>query len=359
MRSAMITIKDVANHSGFSVGTVSRVINGHPSVTKESRAKIQESMAELGFQPNAAAKQMRTGKTKTVAIAVRDCSIPATANTLRAAEEYLRSKGYTVLLANTRDKKEVEMDLIREFSRRRVDGVIMTLSDENDPSIIEEIDRCGVPFVFMGRETVSAGDKVHADLKGGTRSAVEYLISLGHTRIAMVTGSAKSYPATGRIEGYNEAFQKAGITPPEGLVRSKSFSGDFAFSETISLVNMEDRPTAIISGGMAMLSGVLRALKTSDLAPGKDISVIAGCDSDLAELYEPGITAVSWDFNEIGLKCAEILTERMSVDETYPESRKIVLPSILVLRRSCTTAPEKLGPKGRIIRENGDEIASN
>lgn len=334
LKQRPITIRDIAKNANVSIGTVSRVLNGHKSVDDEVRRRVQDTIEAMDYQPDAAARNLRSGTTRTVAIALRDFSPAPTAMMLSAAEGTLRAAGYTVLLANTNNDKSVELDLLREFSRRRVEGIIMTVSNEDDPEIISSIKAMKIPVILSGRFNVEGVDRVLADLRGGTMQATEYLISLGHRRIALLTGAPHAFPATGRIRGFHDAFEKRGLEVPEDLVRAVSFSSDFAFSETSYLCTSANRPTAFITGGMAMLPGVLRALKLADITVGRDVSVVAGCDSDLAELANPPITALSWDFVASGRYCAELLLRRISGSE-QGGPRCLILPTTLVLRNSC------------------------
>ncbi|WP_114947816.1 LacI family DNA-binding transcriptional regulator [Microvirga calopogonii] len=334
MDTRNVTIREVARAAEVSIGTVSRVLNGHKSVRADVRRHVQQVISDLGYEVDVAARNMRGGRTKTIAIALRDFSIPATAITLQVAESVFRAAGYTVLLANTNDDRTVELALLREFKRRRVDGIIMTISDETDDELLEALRAVKVPVVLNGRDSVNSVDRVLSDLRGGTAQAVDYLLSLGHRRIALLTGKPRAYPGRGRIEGFRDAYRKAGLVPPEDLIRARSFSSEFGFTETSYLIDLPAPPTAIIAGGMAMLPGVLRALRLGGLRTGNDMSVIAGCDSDLAELAAPAITAISWDFAAAGRFCAEMLIQRIENASLDPP-RCLTLPSMLILRESC------------------------
>jgi LacI family transcriptional regulator len=334
------TIHDVARVAEVSLTTVSRVINGHKSVSNAARQRVQQAVNALGYERDAVALNMRRSTTQTVALAIRDFSMPPTAMSIKAIETTLRDAGYTVLLANTNNDKNIELALIREFSQRRVDGILMTLSDEDDPELVATVVAAKMPIVLMHRSRVDAIDCIMPDLRGGTRQATEYLLSLGHRRIALLTGKPCVFPARARIDGFLEAYSAASLQPDIELIRARAFTSEFAFSETSRLLGMENRPTGLILGGMAMLPGALRAMRMAGVAPGQDVSLIAGCDSDLAELGTPAITAVTWDATEFGRFAAQNLIDRMQGQrDSAPVS--LVLPTTLILRRSCQM-PAKL-----------------
>jgi len=339
------TIRDVARVAEVSTGTVSRVLNNHKSVRPGVRARVKQVMEDLGYERDAAASSMRRKTTQTVAIAVRDSSVHGTAIALREAEVVLRDAGYTVLLANTGNDKSIELGLLSEFAQRRLDGVIMTLSSDDDKDLLYAVVNSRMPVVIAGRQMDNSVDSVTADLFGATLQATQYLLSLGHRRIALLTGLPVTYPARARVEGYRKALGNAGLVPDESLIRLGSFRGEFAYAQTIALMRSQRRPTAIIAGGMAMLPEVLRGLRLSRLAVGNDVSVIAGCDSDLAELSEPAITAISWDFASVGRLWAETLIQRMSehrLGQPYSPRRSLTLPTNLLVRSSCKPITENI-----------------
>src|SRR3954471_7301035 len=131
------TIRDVALAANVAIGTVSRVLNGHKSVSDGVRRRVLKAIKKLKYEPDRVAQSMRLGVTRTVALAVRDISIPGFGAIVNAAEEVLRSSGYTLLLAITDERKERELDLMRIFQQRRVDAVIMTTSSEDDDGIFD------------------------------------------------------------------------------------------------------------------------------------------------------------------------------------------------------------------------------
>jgi len=129
-RSQTVKVRDVAREAGVAVGTVSRVLNDHPTVTRELRVRVEKAMADLGYEVDVTAQSMRAGRSRLVACAIRDFDIPRFALFIKEAEAVLREAGYTLLLASTTNRPDVEVSLLRAFRRRRVDGVMMTLSDE-------------------------------------------------------------------------------------------------------------------------------------------------------------------------------------------------------------------------------------
>jgi len=328
------TIRDVAHAARVAIGTVSRVLNGHKSVSEDVRRRVLKAVEKLNYEPDRVAQSMRLGVTRMVACATRDISIPGLASVVNAAEEVLRSCGYTLLLAITDERKERELDLLRMFQQRRVEAIIMTTSYEEDVELCRHIKQLTIPVVLLDRDQPPELDAVTLDHRRGTRSATEYLLGLGHSRIALLTGRPSTRPARERIAGFNEGLAGAGRQAHRGVVKSGGFSAEFGFRETSSLLSTNPRPTAIIAGGMGMLSGVLQAIRVHGLSIPDDISVVAGADTDLAALATPPITAVRWSGTDEGRMAVQLLLNRLGGNRKGPAQR-VMLSTELITRASC------------------------
>jgi LacI family transcriptional regulator len=328
------TIRDVAHAARVAVGTVSRVLNGHKSVSEDVRRRVMKAVQKLRYEPDRVAQSMRLGVTRTVACATRDISIAGFGSIVNAAEDVLRSHGYTLLLAITDERKEREMDLLRIFLQRRVDAIIMTTSSEEDTELCRHIGQLNVPVVLLDRDLPAEVDAVTIDHRRGTRAATEYLLSLGHSHIALLTGRPSMRPARERIAGFEEAFAGVGKQRNRGVVRVGGFSAEFGFREASSLLSSSVRPTAIIAGGMGMLAGVLQAVRVHGLKIPDDISLVAGADTDLAALATPSVTAVRWSGTDEGRLAVQLLLDRLG-GKPKGEPRRVMLSTELITRESC------------------------
>ena len=327
------TIRDVAVAADVAIGTVSRVLNGHESVSDHVRRRVLKAIKKLNYQPDRVAQSMRLGVTRTVAFATRDISILGFGAIVNAAEEALRNNGYTLLLTMTDERKERELNLLRVFQQRRVDGVIMTTSDEKDAELSKQIRGLNIPIVLLDRENPPQLDAVTVDHRRGIRAATEYLHGLGHTRIALLTGKPSTRPAHECIAGFKEASIGLGKQAPQSIIRTGAFSAEFGFREASSLLSGSTRPTAIIAGGMAMLAGVLQAIRVRGLSIPRDVSVIAGADSELAALATPSVTAVRWSGTDEGRLAVQLLLNRLG-NPSAPVQR-VMLSTELIPRESC------------------------
>ncbi len=332
------TIRDVATAAGVSLGTASRVINGHASVTPEVRHRVEAAIAALGYVPNPLAQGMRRGATRTAGVMVRDITVPALAGFVRAAQDLLQHSGFTLLITCSEDRREQELELLRRLAGRRIDGLIMTTCSEEDPGLLAARESFPVPVVLLDRETPAAFDSTLVAHREGARRAIEHLLALGHRRIALITGPPTVRPGRERVAAYEEAFAARGLVPDRSLIRAEGFDGEAAFREASALLGAAAPPSAILCGGNAVLAAALRAIQARGLRIPQDISVIGSNDSELAMLATVPITVVRWDYAALGRNCAHMLLQRMQGEATGP-GRRIILPAEFVLRASCAAPP--------------------
>lgn len=334
-----ISIRDVARAASVAVGTVSRVLHGNASVSSDVRERVLHAIKKLKYEPDLVAQSMRLGVTRTVACAVRDVSISGFGAIVNAAEEVLRSRGYTLLLAITDERKEREIEIVRVLTQRRVDGIIMTTSSEEDTELSDMICNLRIPVVLLDRDLPRELDAVTIDHRRGTSAATEYLLRLGHDNITLLTGRPSMRPARERIAGFEAAYAALGRHPDPSQIRIGGFSADYGFREASAALSSSSRPTAFIAGGVSMLPGVLRAINSHGLRIPDEISVIAGADSDLALLAGSAVTAVRWSGSEEGRIAVELLLLRLEGHKSEP--KRVMLDTELVTRASCAPPPKK------------------
>ncbi len=332
------TIKDVAKKAGVSVGTVSRVLNRHEKIGKAIRTKVEIAIEELNYSPNTVAQSMRNRSTMTVGCVIRKISIPALAAFVRAAHSILDDAGFSLLISNSDGRLERERELLKRLTRRRIDGIMIGPYAEVDSAFEDFLRELGVPIVLVDRDRPQWVDAVMTDHASGVRQATEHLLNLGHERIALLTGAEHLYPARERLRGYREAFEARRLKVDPRYLNASSFLASSGFRNTSSLLASQDRPTAIIAGGIDMLPGIIRAVRVRGLIIPDDISIIAAGDSELAELHIPGISVQRWDQAEVGRAAADLLLDRIK-QRGSPEPRHILLPNEFYDRASTASPP--------------------
>jgi len=328
------TIRDVAKAASVSLGTASRVINGHTTVKPEIAKRVKEAIQALDYHPNPAAQSMRTGATRTIGCLLRNLMTPVMADFVKSAEHLISPAGYALMLANNNDTAATERKLLETFSKRHVDGLLLTVCDESDDQIKEVLKAIDIPIVLLDRKLDMDLDTVIVDHCSGMDQATRYLIGLGHRRIALLAGNPVVHPSRDSIAGYEKAHKEAGLSWDPDLVIHSDFWEETALKNARNLLAMDNPPTAIISGGTMMLPGVLRAVREAGLRVPEDISLIAGYDSELAQLVTPPVTAIRKNFSEVGTLGTELLLQRLA-NTTTEQRRTIVVPSTFIERESC------------------------
>lgn len=322
------------------MGTVSRVLNAHASVRTETRLRVQETIRTLGYEPDSVAQSMRNRTTRTIGCIIRDIGIPTLASFAKAVQDELHEANYALIVANSEADKARELELLGLFARRRTDGLILSLSSEEDRDLLAAVESVRLPVVLLEREYPLSADSVTVNHAAGMQKAVAYLLSLGHQRIALITGRTDVQPAQQRVIGYRRAFEARSLAVDPALIRSGSFSAEYGFRETSALLSSANPPTALIAGGIGMLPGVLRAIRTHEVRIPEDVSLIASSDGELAQFVTPPISVLHWDWDMIGRFVARTLLDRLQ-GVVSAERRALRLSSEFIVRASCA-------PPGRV-----------
>lgn len=346
-RSNKPTIKDVAAAAAVSLGTASRVVNQYADVNPDLKLRVERAIEKLGYTPNAVAQSMRLRNTRTIGILIRDFSSPAFVSFATAAQSILFRHSYVPLLAGYDDEPQRELDILRALAQRRIDGLIVITSNDKSTELAEARRKLGVPCILFDRDPDKVQDTIAIDHRGGIRDAGQYLFSLGHERIALLTGPPNLRPARERIAAYRKLHADAGLVCDPDLVRAGSFSAEFAEREMASLIAIPNRPTAVVCGGVNMLPGVLRAIRAARLRIPQDISVVSSTNPEISELVTPAVTELRVDYADIGLQASNLMMGRLEGTITGPP-RVLRFGTTLIERASCASPPEPVAAVKRV-----------
>jgi LacI family transcriptional regulator len=325
-------MSDVARRAGVSLGTVSRVLNNHRAVNATMRARVTEAMAQLGYEPDALARSMRTRVTKSIGCMVPDISVPFFSQSIGAAEQVLYDHGYTVTLSNTYEHSKRETELLSFFRRRRVDALIAAVYSNEDEAALGTIQEFPVPVVLLQHPGKLAIDSVGADYRDAVTKSLDHLFGLGHTRIGIVIGRT-GLPGAERASAFANFHKTMGIEFNPAHVHFCGLSQELAYIRTYEMMSSSQPPSAIIGGSTQMI-GILKALRALHVPIPEKVSLISIGDSDATALYEPGITAIRWDYAELGRSAAHLLMQRLSKSGPT-ETISYMISGDLILRGSC------------------------
>ncbi|MDZ5783398.1 catabolite control protein A [Marinococcus luteus] len=333
------TIYDVAREAGVSMATVSRVVNGNPNVKPATRKKVLDAIEGLGYRPNAVARGLASKKTTTVGVIIPDISSIFFAELARGIEDIAMMYKYNIILSNSDQNKDREINLINTLLEKQVDGIVF-MGGEITEEHVEQFKHSPVPIVLAA--TVDENKEVpsvNIDYADAAFDAVEELIEGGHQRIGMVSGSLED-PVNGykKFSGYKEALNKNNITFEEELVTVGDYSYDSGLRAAQSLMKLENPPTAIFASTDEMALGVIHGLQDDGFSVPEQVNVIGFDNTRLATMVRPTLTTVVQPMYDIGAVSMRLLTKFMNKEEV--DESTVVLPHRLEYRQS-TTIPEK------------------
>lgn len=325
-----VGIREVAERAGVAVSSVSRVLTGHPDVSRKMRERVERAMQECDYEPNVLAQSLRRGATKTIGFIVSDVSNPLMAHIALGAETTLHEAGYSTLMSNSGNVADRDAEHLRLFRQRRVDGLLLSIADESHDPTLSELRRLPKPAVFMDRdvEGVPNASNVVFDHRSGVAAAGEHLLNLGHRHIGLIAGSSAVRPTRERISALTATCTAVGA-------RLSTIAGsstrEHGLSAAAALLDRPDRPTAIFCGSNQILPGLLIVARARGLRIPEDLSIVTTDRLDLAEFYSPPIAAIVRDSTLMGEAAARQLLDRISgaVVDT------LVLPTIFDPGASC------------------------
>lgn len=331
----MITIYDIAQKTGFSPTTVSKVFNGYSDVSEKTRRKITEVAEQLGYVPNAHARSLTTKRSWTIGMLFMEVSgagilHPYFAGVIEGFKQVATSKGYDLMFIS-KDIGGKKSGYLEHCKIRGIDGVVVILPDAADPYFQELLDS-GIPCVLLDQEAAGKST-IYSDNAEGSRLAVEYLHSLGHRKIAHIGGGA-SFAGEKRLTGYMQAMRQLGLpVHPQHVVQGSYDytveSGKKAMEELLHAVEL---PTAVFAAGDNLAVGAMMALKQHGLSVPGDMSIVGFDDIEMAKYLTPALTTVRQNTYLLGSRAAEMLIYTIEGGDGVHSG---VIPVELVIRESC------------------------
>jgi LacI family transcriptional regulator len=325
------TINDVATKAGVSTATVSRALNGKSTVDPNLVARVHQAAAELGYQPNGPARNLRRQETAVLCLVISDVENPFFTSIARGVEDVAQAVGYSVVLCNSDENPDKERRYIDVAIQERVAGVI--LSPTGTAPNVDLLTERGTPLVAVDRPLPDAtADMVLVDTRHAAKEATAHLIAQGYDRVGCITGPAGIRTADDRLAGYRDALRAAKRRNSAKLVRRTEYRADGARQATVDLLTQDERPDALLVANSTMAIGVLGALSEKGLKLGKDVGVVAFDDAPWAPLVNPPLSVVSQPAYEIGTVAAQLLLARIADSGRPPTTT--TLSATLITRGS-------------------------
>ena len=333
MSSTRANIKDIARRAGVSPATVSRALTGTGLVAEPTLSRIRDAANALNYRPNVSARNLRTRRSMAVLMVVRDVGNPFYLDILKGVEAAAREAGYSVLMGNTENDPDREIEYFNMLHDGHADGMILMTGKLPARSGFREALAPDVPVVVALEEIEgSSFPHVKIDNEAAAAEATRHLIDLGHTRIAHISGPVPEVMATQRREGFRRAMREAGFSVPE----TYEVRGDYLLRSgqdlCRALFEQAEPPTAVFVANDEMAFGAINELRRMGRDVPGDVSVVGFDDIFLSEAFHPPLTTVSQPRTEIGRAAMQLLLDRIADGE--PAAGPVELKTTLKVRGS-------------------------
>lgn len=332
------TIYDVAAEAGVAISTVSRVLNGSPEVSEQTRERVQAVIEKLRFQPQRIARTLAQQSTVSLAVAMPSATSLFYVEVLKGVKDVLRERDIDLLLCNL---GSVAPNLtLQRFLNRGAVGSLLLASLPVDDALAEQLLRMHAPVVLLGSR-YEGFDEFYWDDEGGARLATRHLIGLGHERIGMISAHPWSYNAEGRLRGYRTALEEAGLPfDPELIVTGETrkhagYSEEAGAEAMAKLMALPERPTAVFASSDVQAYGAYAYARDNSIRVPRDVSLVGYDNLKLSRYLD--LTTVDQRMYDAGRDATQRLLARMLEPETTPRTQEI--PLALVERGS--TAPPR------------------
>lgn len=330
------TIHDIAKKLNITASTVSRALKDHPRISEETKKAVQRTARKMNYQPNHIAAALRKGRSNIIGIIVPTADRSFFSSVIRGIEEIANKAHYNVMICQTYDVYQKEIDTVEALINARVDGIIAshgkeTISFEHFQKIKNE----GIPLVFFDRVSndVEASNVVIDDYLGGYK-ATEHLIEQGCARIAHFTNTRKISIFKERLRGYRDALESHGLPYDKNLVVESNLQLEDGRASMLKLLEMQQLPDAVFSSSAYGAMGALQILKERKLRVPEDVALVAFSNEPFTSFTEPALTTIDQHPLRMGNAAAEIFLDEIAGGTKKFIPQKIVLKPELIVRPS-------------------------
>lgn len=315
MATAQVTVREVAERAKVSISTVSRVLTGNAPVSRELRERVIEAVEELGYRPNALARGLRMRRTAVIGLLIPDISNPFFGQLARAVENAANARSYAILLCNSQNSRERELQYLDILRGQQVDGVLVVSSGTVGDQLEEFFQLTGSAVLALDRRIPKfIGPWIGVDPYPGVREAVQHLIELGHRRIGVVRGVKGNASSDERYNAIMNALTENSLNK-----NLWTWSGEYTLETGIaaglSLAKLDPvkRPTAVITTSEFSAYGLIEGVSRQGILVPEDLSVVGYDNTAFAEVFRPSLTVIAQPIEKIGSRAIDTIL-RMIVD---------------------------------------------
>ena len=341
MSTRRTSINDVAKAAGVAIKTVSRVLNNEPNVREETRAQVLAAVKRLNYHPSLSARSLASRRSYLVGLVYDNPSANYTIEVQRGALARCREGKFLLLLHEVAGRgDELIKDILAFANRTHLDGLIITPPLSESAELIRVLDAEGPPFVRIAPNDLKhRSPYVDIDDEGAAREMTEYLIGLGHRRIAFIIGRPGHHASGERLKGYKAALKAHRIPYAAEYVRQGDFLFDSGLDAARQLLALPKRPTAIFAANDDMAAGALMAAHEMGVAVPAQLSVAGFDDAAISRTVWPPLTTILQPTYDLSYKAAELLLQTLL--DGAP-SKPVRLAHRLICRASTDVAPSRL-----------------
>lgn len=342
----MVTMKDVAEKSGFSIATVSAVINGVPVVSLKAKEQILKTIEDLGYRPNAVARSMKTSKTLSIGIIVRDITNPFYPKVISSLEEVAWSYGYEVFLCNTENDIQRERKYVDNLIGKRVDGFIITTAQLEREEYYEKLRKLKIPYVFLNRKPEQLLEDeffVGTDNRLAVEKVIDHLAEIGYQKISFLNGPLHLSTFLERYNGFLSGMKKHQLQVEQKWISIGDYSQEKGCEFARNLIREKDVPEVMVCSSDLLAFGVYDAFKKCGIRIPDDIALMGLDNNPFSHLID--LSSVDMQHKAMGEISMKILVDLLCKQQVISESREVLLEPQLVLRKSCGVADHQRGKK--------------
>jgi LacI family transcriptional regulator len=330
------TIYDIAKELNVTVSTVSRALSDFPAISEATKKAVRETAKKLNYSPNKLASSLKSGKTHTIGVIVPSTQVHFFASVIHSIEEVLKKNGYFILLYQSNESLDNEINGVKTLLEAQVDGIIASMSLETEEvKHFSEIIKQNKPLILFDRvhEKLKVPTVTLNDFKAGYMAA-QHLIDKGYKNIAFITTVHQISIFNDRFKGYKKALEDNGLTfNNEHVVFGGLSIKDGRFG-TAKLMRLKHKPDAIIAGDDFTALGVIKKLKELDLTP-PEVGVIGFANETFSAFITPNLSTIDQKANKMGIECALMFLNMIkNRSNPYENVEHIVLEPLLVERQS-------------------------
>ncbi|NVD08802.1 LacI family DNA-binding transcriptional regulator [Vibrio sp. JPW-9-11-11] len=300
----MITIKEVSELAKVSQSTVSRALNGHPTVKEANRKKVFDAIEKLGYKPNAFAQALASSRSNSIGMLVGSLDGPFYGPLMHYAEDTVRKKNNHLIVTSGQESYEKERDSIHFLRSKQVDGLIIHSDKLSDDELIEVVEQNAATIILNRYIPEIAEHCIYIDNELGGYLATKHLLDQGHTRVACITGQLSKGDSRDRLQGYRNALAEYGISYDANLVVEGRFDHDGNHEKARRLLDRAPDISAIFCQNDNIALAVYDIAVERNIEIGKDLSVVGFDNDSHSQHIRPRLTTVNFPVQEMGTEAA-------------------------------------------------------